>query len=93
MGLGVVDRADSPGDRRRGAAEAVVHPGSVTHTFHLILHLSSQVAVGAVVQTLHVDRTDRGRAVGWLGGPPAAVMVFKEQVTSGSQREELQGPS
>lgn len=62
MGLGVVDSADNPGDRRRGAAEAVVHPGSFTCAFHLALHLSGQVAVGAIVQALHLVRMDQRRA-------------------------------
>lgn len=95
MGLGVVDSADNPGDRRRAVAEATVHPGSVTHTFHLAFHPAGQVAVGAVVQTLHVVRVDQRRAEGRLGilQTPAAGMVFKEQLTSGLQREELQVPS
>lgn len=62
MGLGVVDGADNPGDGRRGAAEAMVDPGSFTSTFHLALHLSSQVAVGAVVLALHLFRMDQRRS-------------------------------
>lgn len=95
MGLGVVDGADNPGDRWRGVTEAMVHPGSIAHTFHLAVHLAGQVAVGAVVQTLHVVRVDQGKAAGRLGilQTPAAGMVFKEPLTSGSQREELHVPS
>lgn len=88
MGLAVIDSADTPEYRRRGAAEAMVHPGSFTRAFHLALHLSGQVAVGAVVQALHLTRVGRRRAaVVWLGwrfpSPAAETAFIKEQVTSG----------
>lgn len=62
VGLAGVDGADNTGDRRRGAAEAVVHPGALIRAFDLALHLSGQVAVGAVVQALHLAGMDQRRA-------------------------------
>lgn len=55
-GLGVVDGANSSGQGRRGAAEALVHPSPVAHAVQLALHLSGEVAVGPVVQALHAVR-------------------------------------
>lgn len=52
-GLGVVDGADGPGQRWRGAAVALVHPGPVPHALQLTLHLPGQVALGPVVEALH----------------------------------------
>lgn len=53
MGFGVVDGADMLGQGRRGATVALVHPASVTHSAQLSLHVSSQVALGPVVQGIH----------------------------------------
>lgn len=58
-GLGVVDGAYSSGQRWRGVAEALVYPGPIAHAVQLALHLSSQVAVGPVVQALHPGRRQR----------------------------------
>lgn len=55
-GLGVVDGAYSSGQRRWGGTEALVHPGPITHTVQLTLHLSGQVAACTVVQALHAVR-------------------------------------
>lgn len=54
--MGIVDGADGSGERRRGATEALVHPGPVFHTVQLTLHLPGQVAVSTVVQALHAVR-------------------------------------
>ena len=53
VGLGVVDGADGPGYWWKGATEALVHPGPVSQSIHLALHLPAEVAVGSVVQALH----------------------------------------
>lgn len=53
-GLWVVDGADSSGQRRRGATEALVDPGAAAPAVQLALDLPGQVAVGPVVQALHV---------------------------------------
>lgn len=51
--LRVVDGADSPWQRWRRTTVALIDPGPSAHSVQLTLHLSSQVSLSPVVQTLH----------------------------------------